>query len=1320
MDLGALLIGTAFQAGTGALIGKLTGTGLATRIKAAAGAWEADLPPSVTGHSDSPVRPLLQDGNPRRSGEADDRSVLQERKRLTEEILGGSIPTPELWLNALLERWQEVGDQLDPEEAQPFFQLDKDEAEKLIFDLAQRLQSACEQDEELFRSTIHELLREEERQRALGSPWKQPEDYFDPKLNSDKLFHHTWTLVGRKNLIKDLSDFAVGSRPDSDQTLWIAILAGRGGTGKSKVAYALSQRLEEGSALPVRFLRDNHDVEPEALTQLPSQSVLIVADDTHERSDIRTLVEVLYQRLREGYEDRLLLLTRPLGTEQIISDLRRSGIDSSEFVEFEPLGDLTRDQIRALAQEVLGEGYLHHVDHLINVAGNSPLVVTVGGTLLRENHISPSLLESNEDFRYAVLACFQQIITGTVTDQFEPSEVRAVLRLTAALSPVRFESPSFIERASSFLEIDDRKLHAMYDRLEGAGVFSQQGGLIQITPDVLSDHILRDACTSSKGKSTGYAEEVFNQFYKKDGERLLPNLAKVDRRVRESEESPAGILEVVWDTIQQRFEQAENRERLSILKQVEGAARYLPLRALRLVEHAMKQTIQIDDQSRYSFPEPQIVNSLIDILHRIGLNLEYLPRCLQLIWEIAGGEHSVSSHIRHQNSGIRKLTEIAKYRWKIPYRVQEIVLDKAEEWVEEKGTFEKQQVRPLLDVVDPILDKVGDASHSDGHTFYLGAYIVKRNPPLRDLRKRAFRVVQRYATSEHASLRSALYALDVYIKMLDGPTAQANLAVTEESRKRHDADRVWALGAIIQLRNHWHSPILDREIVERTHWHISHGPVTRLLRAQRRLQGLIASIDPDRFEYRLVRFLQDRPYIGDPEDIAEGSAAHILNRDRIREKVVADFIERYPDFKEGERVIREWLSQMISLKGPLKGGRPHPRNFLLCLSTENPKYGLGLAKLTIRAPESPLVRHIGSLIEGVSKSNAHEALTLAQAAIGADEHLAASVARSASVWHNEANANGIDLWGELLQHPGRQVRLDALGALKSFAFDGDYQLVLQQAPRTHVNGDSEVADRLLSLFTHGHCVPHEELNEEKARVLVAKLTYVSRLDKHWIQDFLVHASHQIPKLVFDMLTRKIELDTDPDEQSTLFSFRLSHRSMPGGKDIFEGLRDLDCYPEMLRTIRDYLLHETTNVVVVANLFITLSDNLDSTGQDVLLEWLASDNEQKIRATCWAFESLPYDFALEHSDYVHEVFEAAASQPQEVIGRLRSSFLCAASSEPHRPAQKDVRLRDEAAAIAKDLPPWSEACTLYKEMEREAKERIDRDLRQDEEIEMRGL
>jgi hypothetical protein len=190
--------------------------------------------------------------------------------------------------------------------------------------------------------------------------------------------------------------------------------------------------------------------------------------------------------------------------------LRQAGIDSRQIKRLDELRELNREQVKALARQAIGSEYAYLADQLASVTKDCPLVTVVGGRLLAQKAIPPDLLERDADFQHDVLSRFQDALIGQVSQRIEPECCRELLDLIAAVAPIRLTN----------------------DLFQQSGILLRRGDTLRITPDVLADHILNEACLTPQGKSTGYAQKVFKRFQNICSTAVLQNFAELDWRIR--------------------------------------------------------------------------------------------------------------------------------------------------------------------------------------------------------------------------------------------------------------------------------------------------------------------------------------------------------------------------------------------------------------------------------------------------------------------------------------------------------------------------------------------------------------------------------------------------------------------------------------------------------------------------------------------------------------------------------------------------------------------------------------------------------------------
>ena len=420
----------------------------------------------------------------------------------------------------------------------------------------------------------HEVL---EKRRRDGASLLSPDEFFSPWLSPGRVFSHQWDLVGRQEIQGQLVEF---SGVESGRR--VAVLAGRGGIGKTRLLLAVANAVkQEVPTAVVRFAAEGMLVSAEEVAALP-EGALLVLDDGHRRQDLEV---VLAAAMRSRHRPRLLISTRPYGLGVIHGHLARVGYDPGDVYVLDELRELSRDESVTLAQQALGPALGHLAAALVQITGDSPLVTVVGGRLLAEEALPPGLLAHNQQFRQAVLARMADEYANAIGDLVDRILARRILELISALGSFRIDSDELLRRAAEFVDMRTDELRRVAGALEEAGVVIRRGGVLRITPDVLSDFLYHRAAVVN-GRPTGFVDRVYSSFADLAGPQILSGLAELDWRVRESDAAEIDLLEAVWDSVVTEFRCASFYGRVEILRLLQGVAVYQPRRVLELVELA--------------------------------------------------------------------------------------------------------------------------------------------------------------------------------------------------------------------------------------------------------------------------------------------------------------------------------------------------------------------------------------------------------------------------------------------------------------------------------------------------------------------------------------------------------------------------------------------------------------------------------------------------------------------------------------------------------------------------------------------------------------
>jgi hypothetical protein len=432
------------------------------------------------------------------------------------------------------------------------------------------------------------------------------------------------TLLGRAQQIRALNDF------EANDTQRVCIMSGRGGIGKSKILYDWAK----SRSTNVVFLKDEPLWHEDSEKEIPIKCKTVIVDDAHRQESLAKVLQVLHDTPHRKL--KLLVSTRPGSATRLAQQIFRK-IDSSQVTQLAELQELSRDESRTLAAEVLGEEFSSFSAHLAEIGSNSPLVIVAGGRLIASRRINPSTLTTLQEFRSTI---FNRLLDEMDLrgPKFAIDPPLPVLQLIAALGPVDVESRDFHQSAKTFFERPIDEILTTIDALASNGIITPRPKPVRVLPDVLSDYILEDRCIGPGDRSTHYADRVYNSFGAHSLKNLMRNLAELDWRRGHSGETGLNLLDGIWADIEQRFRAGNEYERHQILTDLASAAIYQPAHIIALVRTAINDPIQVDATGAgSSFREGQeyVLSALPSLLEATAYHADWLRESVTTLWELA-------------------------------------------------------------------------------------------------------------------------------------------------------------------------------------------------------------------------------------------------------------------------------------------------------------------------------------------------------------------------------------------------------------------------------------------------------------------------------------------------------------------------------------------------------------------------------------------------------------------------------------------------------------------------------------------------------------
>ncbi|NQE06102.1 hypothetical protein C5S32_09555 [ANME-1 cluster archaeon GoMg1] len=1122
------------------------------------------------------------------------------------------------------------------------------------------------------------------------------EDFFKPFLDNTKLFNHVYPLVGRKDFLEQLDTFV-----ESDNKR-IALLYGRGGIGKSKILFEFSQKFKvKYSEWKLRFLREGIALSDAAIRQLPAQQCIVVVDDAHRREDLSTLFTMTQQ-----YSDRvkLILSIRPQGLDYVRATLTGGGFDPREVESIPEVGELNRDELEELGREVLGKDHQQFLGPLIQVAKDSPLVLVIGGRLLAEDKINPAMLERHSDFQRVVFDRFQDVLIGQVSDKLEASLCRDILSLISAISPIKPQTETFQEHASKFLNIDSVKLIDAISTLESTGILLRRGYSLRITPDVLSDHILYNACITGSGQPTGYEQKVFNAFGHIFPENVLFSLSELDWRITREGKS-IDLLGEIWEIIENEFRGASHFQRSQILKHLEKVAYFQPARTLRLVEYAIHNPSMVSDNEEWApqYTHKDVLNALPPLLKGIASNPDYSPRCCDLLWYLGRDDERPTNDGLGPEPAMSVLSALAEYDIRKPVKINSAVLDAIERWLKEPDAHE--HIHSPLDVLDPLLAKEGDSTRLQGYGFVSMPFAV--NPETtKSIHEKAISLLSDCTKSQ--STKVVLRALKSLIDTLIPPRGRFNRVVSGDEINQWLPEQMRILEVIENLIKNTKDSIVHIEVASDLQWHAKRSSPKVIAK---KADSIIKTI-PDSFDLRINRA------IGYHYDSDWNGEDYNQHRKRVKEEMkqtVSEFLDRFNDGWEVFDYLNVILSHFQNC-----GIQAQPGDFLHSLSTTDCKLSIEICKHIIPHSSSPLAIYISSLLVGIQEKSPTKAIELTKLAVETkNKSLCHSIAQGYAPKGGDSSieTDEISVIKTLLTYPDRSVKLQAIKALCRFP-DAKRDKAIQLALSIDIEEDEKLADTLCNIFNSVYGIPPDELNDGDLQTILFKLTRIRELDDHLypLYEFLGYCSSRIPEAVVDFLLERLNIAEKREKCS-------------GGKfqplpylGFHQGLKDISSspnYKDILRRVRDRALNPTA-IDYLPELFAELSNDFSSTCLEVLDEWIESDDVKKIRGVGLLVKNAPPEFIFSHSEFVSRLIEKSYAVGDDcyfiVTSNLSSrAILGVRTGIAGKPMPQDEKLRDQAKNFSQKFPVGSPTQRFYLSLSERAELSIRNSLARDEEL-----
>jgi hypothetical protein len=1123
---------------------------------------------------------------------------------------------------------------------------------------------------------------------GVVATFASPQLFFAPRGQADPL-RHDLPMIGRQVQLEELTSFV---RSDAKA----AVISGRGGIGKSRVLRELSAMHSDWALSYVTGMT----VTATSVSELPLTPTIIVVDDAHEREDMTSILEIVRQR---PLPTKLIVATRSTGVDAVQATLSRY-FAPAEVAAVTPLDELDRAETKALLRAIVGD-HEQLIALLTPRVMDSPVLAVVAARLAQTKALNIAALSSDEDVRLVVFSRFQEEMLGRATD-VDIRFAHDLLTLTAALGPVQLDGAGIRTAMASFLNTTEDELVRAMDSLLAAGVLRRRGTRTRITPDVLSDFILEKACITRDRRPTGYATRIFQTFREVAAARLLRNLGEVDWRVRREAPQSAALLRPIWDELMAEFQSATVVRRAEILEIVKAVAAYQPADALRFVEYAVRKPVEeiSELEAAFHLGAETVLRHLPSILTEIAFHIDFLPRCVRLLWEL--GRDNRNELGPNPGHPIRLLAEMAGFSRFKPVTYQTAVVNAVARLIDDPDVHDHHY--SVLDIISAALARSGTHTWSEeAASFTIGPFTITRKGVV-DLRAHALAVVR--TCLGEARLDVSLRAASVLAKQAHAVESQmGGHLITDEQQDQWKPDRLDALATLQHFLGERDESIVQLEVLDEVEWIAFHDSDSEVRASARTIVDAVLTRANTAETRVLVDGFGNKYELHDSDpghyDFEKAQQAHST---LMRDTAVSLISRLTPES------FLVWSAERMRMAEHLRV-RTSPGPFLSAVAhAGGAPYATAIARGLLADPQHPLASYVHTVLAALADADSSGALALAQEAINTrDTTLAAGVGAIFAA-DREFTDDEKTLLRQLLLHADPGVRRTTLGWIR-WALKQNLTFVSELLRTFEIGGDVGIAKQLGELFNQHNIAP-AELPVAVLEHLIGHHVALLELDDYWIGDFISGAASVIPGSVVQMFLDRIALaesDEAPDRYDAI-PFQLHFDS--------QAIAARDDYKGILRTVRDALLPRTPlRSWDVPKLFVALAVLDHPTTLALLNEWFDSGDAEKIEAASKLLCEAPHDFAFAHRRYIASLLDNAWNVSEDCYNRAASNLVSPVICEMKRGSHgqafpQDEHDRDAAAAAMSDLEPHGPAWRFFESIRQHAEGQIEQKKLSDEDLE----
>jgi hypothetical protein len=461
--------------------------------------------------------------------------------------------------------------------------------------------------------------------------------------------------------------------------------------------------------------------------------------------------------------------------------------------------------------------------------------------------------------------------------------------------------------------------------------------------------------------------------------------------------------------------------------------------------------------------------------------------------------------------------------------------------------------------------------------------------------------------------------------------------------------------------------------------------------------------------------------------LIDGYGHRLLRKDPLQyerewnkelDKLVADVKASFPEPEKLYVFIEERLSHMVQY---LVGTRTSPHVLIWRLMDSSLSFAKAIAANALNNPASVTVQFAGAALAVVLWQDHSLGLEFAHKFLSQDQYVFDVAVSEAfgryAAWGKGTNEE-LEILRTLLKTTKKIVAAYITQALRHIA-NKNPRLSIELLKEANLAASSEFADEMLMFFEQNKAVPFELLAEEDVASILKSLLRLPAMDGYWIQSFLSNASKRFARETARFLMGRVDYAvTEVDwyfrpcnygpYSNVPLRFRESVDFRAVFKDVIDWTKagDLD---------NGQFLH------LAAELFGAAFQPFDEVLVRLMTERMQDSASTDIRIIAEILRNAHNTFVFEHQSFVISFLDAAARQGTEILDAATSSLWSSSISGTRmgsvgEPFPQDLKMRESAEKVLRELPRFSPAFGLYEAILKNAELSIKRSSKEREVLE----